>query len=127
MKKCINITHSFRRELVSQIVEVESVRIVLDSAQAEVIRKLMRDPSYMNDLWKDNRSGRCMKDKRIYNNFNKAYFPNDRYVSVLTAIIGKAGRLSKKESKKISWRGNYTKHEVPEIDLNYLAISLKSK
>ena len=64
LKKCINTTHESRRELVSQIAGVESPRMALDAAQARVMRKLMRDPLYMDNLWKDDGSGRCIEDRR---------------------------------------------------------------
>lgn len=36
LKKCVNVTHGSRRELVSQITGVESPRMVLDAAQARL-------------------------------------------------------------------------------------------
>ena len=47
------MTHGSRRELVSQIAGVESTRMALDAVQARVMGKLIRDPSYMDNLWKD--------------------------------------------------------------------------
>ena len=44
------MTHGSRRELVSHIVEVESLRMALDAAQARVIGKLIKDPSYIDNL-----------------------------------------------------------------------------
>ena len=48
--------------MVSQIARVESPRMALDAAQARVVGKLMRDPSYMDDLCEDDRSGRCTEE-----------------------------------------------------------------
>ena len=44
------MTHGSRGDLVSQIAGVETSRIALDVAQARVMGKLIRDPSYMDDL-----------------------------------------------------------------------------
>ena len=52
---------------------------------------------------------------------------DDKYMSVLTAIMGKAGRIREEENKKISWGGNYNKIKIPEINLNCSAITHKSK
>ena len=89
--------------------------------------KLMRDHSYMDDLWKDDGSGRCMEDGRTWDDCDEAYLLDDGYTSVLTAIMGKAGRVREEGNKRISWGGNCTKNEVPEIDLNCLAVSPKPK
>ena len=43
LKKCVNVTHGSRRELVSQLAGVEFPKMALDAAQAKVMRKLMRD------------------------------------------------------------------------------------
>ena len=64
IKKCINTTQGSRRELVSQITRVESPRLSIDAVQARVMGKLIRDPSYIDDLWKDNGSGRCIEEGR---------------------------------------------------------------
>ena len=50
LKKCVNTTHGSRRELVSQIARIETSRMALDTAQARVMGKLMRDSLYMDDL-----------------------------------------------------------------------------
>ena len=50
LKKCVYMIHGSRRELVSQIAAVESRRMALDAAQARVMGKLMRNPSYIDDL-----------------------------------------------------------------------------
>ena len=44
--------------------------------------------------------------------------PDDKYTSVLTAIIGKVGKLREERKEKISWGGTCPKIEVPVMDLN---------
>ena len=127
LKKCVYATHRAKRELVSQIAVVESPRMALDAAQARVIGKLIRDPSYMDDLWKDDRSGRCVEEERTWDNFDKLYLLYNKYTSVLTTIMGKAGRVREKGKEKIRWGGNCAKNEVLEIDLNCSAIATKAK
>ena len=68
-----------------------------------------------------------MKKCKVWNDINKAYLVNDRYTSILTAIMGKARRLREEWNERIRWGGNYVKNEVSEIDLNCSAIALKSK
>ena len=41
--------------------------------------------------------------------------------------MGKAGRIKEERNKKISWGGNCTKNEVPEISLKCLTIARKTK
>ena len=48
----------------SQIAGVESPRMALDVAQAGVMKKVIKDPSYMHDLWKDDGSRRCIEEGR---------------------------------------------------------------
>ena len=127
LKKYINATYESRRELVSQIAAVETLRMALDVVQARVLEKLMRDLSYMDDLWKDDRSGRCIEEGRLWDDFDKPYLMDDKYTSVLMAIIGKAGRVREERYEKISWGGNYAKGEVPEINLNCSATASKAK
>lgn len=65
--------------------------MALDVAQAAVMGKIMRDPSYMNDLWKNDRSGRCIEEGRQWDDFNDTYLVDNKYTSVLIAIMGQAG------------------------------------
>ena len=127
MKKCVNATHGSRRELVSQIAGVESLRMALDAAQARVMEKVMRDPSYIDDLWKDDGSGRCIEEGRTWDDINNAYLVDDKYTSVLTAIMGKAGKIREEGNERISWGGDCAKNCVPEIDLNCSPTDSKSK
>ena len=53
--------------------------MALDAAQARVMGKLMRDPSYMDDFWKDDTSGRCLEEGRTWDNFNDTYLEDDKY------------------------------------------------
>ena len=52
---------------------------------------------------------------------------DDKYTSVLTAIITKAGRIREEENERISWGGNCVKNTVLEVNLNCSAIAPKSK
>ena len=119
--------HESRRELVSQIVEVKTPRLALDAVQARVMRKLMRDPLYMDDLWKDDGSRRCIDEGRTWDDFDKAYLTDNKYTSVLTAIMGKVGRIREEGNERISWGSNCIKNKVLEIDLNCSAIAPKAK
>ena len=65
LKKCVNVRHESKWKLVNQIAGVKIPRMAQDAAQARVMGKLMRNPSYMNDLWKDDGSGRCIEEGRI--------------------------------------------------------------
>ena len=102
LKKCVNAMHGSRRELVSQIAEVESPRMALDTVQARVMGKLMRDPSYIDDLWKADGSRRCLEEGRTLDDFDDAYLGNDKYTSVLTVIMGKAGKVREEGNERIS-------------------------
>jgi len=51
LKRCINVTHGSRKELVSEIEGVKSPRMVLDAAQARLLGKMMKDPTALGDLW----------------------------------------------------------------------------
>ena len=48
-------------------------------------------------------------------------------MSLLTVIMGKAGRVREEGTEKLSWGGTCAKGEVPEINLNCLAIAPKTK
>ena len=48
-------------------------------------------------------------------------------MSVLTVIMGKAGRITEEGNDRISWGGNCGKNIVPEINLNCSATTLKEK
>jgi len=50
LKKCVNVTHGSKIELVSQIAGVESSRLVLDTAQTRLMGKIMGDTSALGDL-----------------------------------------------------------------------------
>ena len=113
--------------LVSQIVGVESPTMVLDPAQARTMGKLMRDPSYMDDLLKDNSNRRCREEGRTWDDFDNLHLMDDKYTSILGAIIGKAGRVSKEGNERISWGGNCSKTKVPKINLNCSTTAPKSK
>ena len=52
---------------------------------------------------------------------------NDKYTSVLTAIIGKAVRVSEEGNEKISCAGICAKEEVLAVNLNCLATSSKTR
>ena len=77
--------------------------MALDIAQARMMRKLIRDPSYIDDLRKDDGSGRCLEERRMWSDLYDAYLLEDKYTSVLTAIMGKAGRLREEGNQKIGW------------------------
>ena len=52
---------------------------------------------------------------------------DDKYTSVLTAMMGKIGRITEEENERISWGGSYMKNIISEINLNCSTIALKSK
>ena len=62
----------------------------MDSAQARVMGKLMRDPSYMDNLWKDDGSRGYSEEGRMWDDFDDAYLLDDNYTLVLTVIMRKA-------------------------------------
>ena len=61
--------------------------------QARVIGKFIRDSSYMDDRWKEDRSGRCIEEERIWNDLYKIYLVDDTYTSVVSVIMKKSRRL----------------------------------
>ena len=81
----------------------------------------------MDDLWKDDGSGRCIEEGRTWDDFNDSYLVDDKYTSVLIVILGKAGRVKAERNERIRWGGNCTKNDIPEITLNCLAIASKVK
>ena len=101
--------------------------MALDLAQARVMGKLMRDLSYMDDLWRNDGSGKYIEEERTCDNFDDAYLADDKYSSVLMAIMGKAGRIRKEVNERISWGGHCAKIEVLEINLNCSSIAPKAK
>ena len=52
---------------------------------------------------------------------------DDKYTSVLTAIMGNAGRIREEGNKRLSWGGNCVKNIVSEINLNCSATATKSE
>ena len=52
---------------------------------------------------------------------------DDKYISVLTAIMGKAGKIREEGTERKSWGGNCAKNIVQKINLNCSAIASKSK
>ena len=52
---------------------------------------------------------------------------NDKYTTVFTAIMGKAGIVREEGNERISWGGNCIKNEIPKIHLNCSAIALRGK
>ena len=85
----------------SQIAGVESLRMALDAVQARVMGKLMRDLLYMDELWKDDRSRRCIKEGRTWDDYDDAYLMDNKYTLVLTAIMGKVGRIREEGTERI--------------------------
>lgn len=79
LKKCVNVTHGSRRELVSQIAGVESLRMVLDTAQARLAGKMIKDPGALGDLWIENESGRNLERGRDWVDFGEPYFRKDEF------------------------------------------------
>ena len=51
LSKCVNSVKGARKGLVSEITGVENPRMALDAAQARLLRKMMRDPTALGDLW----------------------------------------------------------------------------
>lgn len=98
-----------------------------DTALAKVIGKLMRNPSYVDNLWKGNRSGTCIAEVRTWDDFDDLYLVSDKYTLVLMVIIGKAERVSNEGTEGITWGRNCTKNKVPEINLYCSTIAYKSK
>ena len=121
------MTHGSRKELVSQIVGIESLRLALDAAQARVMGKLMRDSLCIDDLWKDDGSERCIEECRTWDDFDDAYLMDDKYTIVLTVIMGKAGKIREEGNERISCGGDCVKNYVPEINLNCSSTAPKSK
>ena len=58
-----------------------------------MIGKLRRDPLYIDNLWKDDGSRRCIKEGKTWQDFDDAYLVDDKYTSVLTPIMVKAGKI----------------------------------
>jgi len=50
LSKCVNAVRAACKELVSEVMEVESPRMALDAAQARLLGKLMRDPTALGDM-----------------------------------------------------------------------------
>ena len=76
--------------------------MLLNVAQVRVMGKIMRYLSYMDDLWKNNGSGRCTEESRVWNDFEEPHLLDDRYNSVLTVIMAKAGKIRKEGKERIS-------------------------
>ena len=67
-----------------------------------------------------------MEQGRKWNDFKKAYLQDDKYILILTPIMGKAGKIGEEGNERISCRRNCAKNEVSDIVLNCLTIVLKS-
>ena len=80
----------------------------------------------MHDLWKDDGSGRCIEEGRMWDDFDDAYLMDDKYTSVLTAIMGKPGKISEEGNERISWGGVSAKNCIPKINLNCSSTAPKS-
>ena len=63
----------------------------------------------------------------MWDDFNNPYLVDNKYTSVLMAIIEKVGRVKKEGNESLSWKGNCTKIEVLEINLNYSVNTPKAK
>ena len=68
-----------------------------------------------------------MEESRTWNDFDEDYLLHDSYTLVLMAIVGKAGKVREEGNQSISEKGNCTKNEISEIDLNCLTIVPISK
>jgi len=51
LTKYVNSVKGARKELVREIAGVESLKMALDTAQARLLGKMMRDPTTLGDLW----------------------------------------------------------------------------
>ena len=51
LTKCVSSVKGAHKELVREIMGVESPRMVLDAAQARLLGKMMQDPITLEDLW----------------------------------------------------------------------------
>ena len=101
LSKCMNAVRRARKELMSEIVGVESLRKALDAAQARLLSKRMRDPTALGDMWSgpgnevypreaeegtDWDGGRSWKDcSPQWEEVN-----DDGFTSVMCAILNKA-------------------------------------
>ena len=101
--------------------------MALDAAEARVMGKLIRDASYMNNLWKDARSGKCIDEGRTWDVCDDVYLMNDKYTLDLTPIMGKAGRIREEENYRISWGRDCARNIVLQICLNCSATAPKTK
>jgi len=126
LKKCVNVTHGSKIELVSQIAGVESPRMGLDVAQARLMGKIMRDTTTIGDLIFGEGERRCHSDERGRNleegkerdDFGQEYtIDPDGFTSVLTAIQSKVGVLKEEGHEKMSYGGRVEKLKVPEVKL----------
>ena len=77
---CVDTTDVSRRELVSQIVGVETPRIALNAAQARVMSEMMGNQVAMEGIW------RIVEEGRQWDNFAEPYPNKDGYTSVFTRI-----------------------------------------
>jgi len=124
LKKCVNVTHRSRIELLSQIAGVESPRMALDAAQASLMGKIMQDTTAVGDLIFEDEKGRNTEEGREWDVFRQEYTVSpDGFTSVLRAIQSKAGVLKEEGCKKMSYGGRVEKVEVPEVKLQAQADS----
>jgi len=87
LKKCVNVTHGSKMELVSLIAGVESPRMALNAAQARLMGKIMRDTTALEALIFDDGIGRNEKAGREWDDFGKEYTVDpDGFTSILIAI-----------------------------------------
>ena len=96
------MTYVLRRELVSQIAEVQSPSMAEDATQPIVMGKLIQDLSCIDNLCRDDGSGKYKEERRICSDFDKIYLLGDGYTLVLIAIMGNARRLKEVGNERIS-------------------------
>lgn len=65
LMKCTGATRGSRKELVSQIAGMESPAMTMDAAQSRLMGKILRDPTTLGDLVKDEEAGVPMALTRI--------------------------------------------------------------
>jgi len=123
----VNSVKGARKELVREIAGVESPKIALDAAQAQLLGKMMRDPTTLRDLWSgpglpvypaEVEEGTNWEGGRSWKDCGKQWrkAKSDGFTSVMSRILNKAAEVGDGD-EGLSIRGRVERGEIPEVKL----------
>jgi len=122
LSKCVNAVRGARK---GEIAGVESPRMALDAAHAQLLAKMIRVPTALGDMWsghgnevypREAEEGTNWEEGRSWKNCNPQWetSKDDGFTSVVSAILNKAAVIGERD-EGFNVGGRVEKKDIPEV------------